>query len=183
MSRIAAVTRIPPALSSGLSMISIGTPLSSFRRPASSIPEIDLLRQRDFCGSKIVRDQPFREPSGTARSNSDAENSLGQCPADRRCAWIGPLQPPFDQTSLLSRNFSSSTVPTLPVGAHRHGPLLHCRRPFQRLEQVLSPDPHQGHHGNGRRSRRRSRSRLRPAPRRSRTPATSHGRSPSTRAA
>jgi hypothetical protein len=38
MSRIAAVTRIPSALSSGLSMISIGNSLPSFRRPVSSIP-------------------------------------------------------------------------------------------------------------------------------------------------
>ena len=38
MSRIAAVTRIPSALSSGLSMISIGNSLPSLRRPVSSIP-------------------------------------------------------------------------------------------------------------------------------------------------
>ena len=39
MSRIAAVTRVPSALSSGLSMISIGKALPFFRRPVSSMPE------------------------------------------------------------------------------------------------------------------------------------------------
>ena len=38
MSRIAAVTRIPSALSSGLSMISMGNSLPSLRRPESSMP-------------------------------------------------------------------------------------------------------------------------------------------------
>ena len=38
MSRIAAVTKIPSALSSGLNMISRGNSLPSFRRPVSSIP-------------------------------------------------------------------------------------------------------------------------------------------------
>src|SRR3954462_2243805 len=38
MSRIAAVTRVPSALSSGLSRISIGNSLPSLRRPVSSIP-------------------------------------------------------------------------------------------------------------------------------------------------
>ena len=38
MSRIAAVTRMPSALSSGLSMISIGNSLPSLRRAVSSIP-------------------------------------------------------------------------------------------------------------------------------------------------
>ena len=38
MSRMAAVTRIPSALSSGLSMISMGNSLPSFRRPLSSMP-------------------------------------------------------------------------------------------------------------------------------------------------
>src|SRR5436189_160614 len=90
MSRIAAVTRVPSALSSGLSMISIGNSLPSLRRPVSSIPPpvrhllpdehiavaaelllglqvqqhdpaADLLCQRAFLESKIVRHQPFRE--------------------------------------------------------------------------------------------------------------------------
>ena len=38
MSRMAAVTRMPSALSSGLSMISIGNSLPSLRRPMSSMP-------------------------------------------------------------------------------------------------------------------------------------------------
>ena len=38
MSRMAAVTRMPSALSSGLSMISIGNSLPSLRRPTSSMP-------------------------------------------------------------------------------------------------------------------------------------------------
>jgi hypothetical protein len=46
MSRIAAVTRIPSALSSGLSMISMGNSLPSFRRPDELDPRADLLRQR-----------------------------------------------------------------------------------------------------------------------------------------
>ena len=61
MSRIAAVTRIPSALSSGLSMISMGNSLPSLRRPDELDPGTDLLRQRFGRGARAVRDQPFRE--------------------------------------------------------------------------------------------------------------------------
>ena len=61
MSRIAAVTRVPSALSSGLSMISIGNSLPSLRRPVSSIPPPICCAALVFRESKIVRNQSFRE--------------------------------------------------------------------------------------------------------------------------
>ena len=61
MSRIAAVTRIPSALSSGLSMISIGNSLPSLRRADELDPGADLLGQRVGRGAQIVRDQPLGE--------------------------------------------------------------------------------------------------------------------------
>ncbi len=61
MSRIAAVTSVPSALSSGLSMISIGNSLPSFRRRDEFDPRADLLRQRFRRASRAVRDQPFRK--------------------------------------------------------------------------------------------------------------------------
>ena len=61
MSRIAAVTRIPSALSSGLSMISIGNSLPSLRRADELDPGADLLGQRVGRGAQVVGDQPFRE--------------------------------------------------------------------------------------------------------------------------
>ena len=61
MSRIAAVTRMPSALSSGLSMISMGNSLPSLRRPISSMPGADLLRQRLGGGAAAVGDQPLGE--------------------------------------------------------------------------------------------------------------------------
>ncbi len=61
MSRIAAVTRIPSALSSGLSMISIGNSLPSLRRPMSSIPVPICCASASAAERSAVRDQPLRE--------------------------------------------------------------------------------------------------------------------------
>ena len=61
MSRMAAVTRMPSALSSGLSMISIGNSLPSLRRADELDPGADLLRERVGRGSQVVGDQPFGE--------------------------------------------------------------------------------------------------------------------------
>jgi hypothetical protein len=49
------------ALSSGLSMISIGISLCVLAPPGELDPGTDLLRQRVSRGPKRVRDQPFRE--------------------------------------------------------------------------------------------------------------------------
>ena len=64
MSRIAAVTRMPSALSSGLSMISIGNSLPSLRRADELDAGADLLRQRVFRGAQAVGDQPLGEALG-----------------------------------------------------------------------------------------------------------------------
>ena len=64
MSRIAAVTRMPSALSSGLSMISIGNSLPSLRSAIELDPGADLLRQRVRGGSQVVGDQPLGEALG-----------------------------------------------------------------------------------------------------------------------
>ena len=61
MSRIAAVTRMPSALSSGLSMISIGNSLPSLRRADQLDARADLLRQRVRRGAQVVGDQPLGE--------------------------------------------------------------------------------------------------------------------------
>ena len=63
MSRIAAVTRMPSALSSGLSMISMGNSLPSLRRPKLD-PGADLLRQGLGGGAQVVGDQPLGEALG-----------------------------------------------------------------------------------------------------------------------
>jgi hypothetical protein len=59
MSRMAAVTRMPSALSSGLNMISMGKALPFFRRPVSSMP-VPIC-----CASASSAD---RSPSATSRS-------------------------------------------------------------------------------------------------------------------
>ena len=61
MSRMAAVTRMPSALSSGLSMISMGNSLPSLRRADELDARADLLRQRVFGGAQAVGDQPLRK--------------------------------------------------------------------------------------------------------------------------
>ena len=62
MSRIAAVTSMPSALSSGLSMISIGNLLPSLRKADELDPGADLLRERLGRGPQVVGDQPLGEP-------------------------------------------------------------------------------------------------------------------------
>ena len=61
MSRIAAVTRMPSALSSGLSMISIGNSLPSLRRPMSSIPVPICCASASSAERRRVGDQPLGE--------------------------------------------------------------------------------------------------------------------------
>ncbi len=61
ISRIAAVTRMPSVLSSGLSMISIGNALPFLRRADQLDPGADLLRQRVLRGAQRIGDQPLRE--------------------------------------------------------------------------------------------------------------------------
>ena len=61
MSRIAAVTRIPSALSSGLSMISIGNSLPSLRRAESSMPVPICCARRLRGGAQVVGDQSLGE--------------------------------------------------------------------------------------------------------------------------
>ena len=64
MSRIAAVTRMPSALSSGLSIISIGNSLPSFRRAMSSMP-VPIC-----CASASAAE---RSPSAISRSAKPSE--------------------------------------------------------------------------------------------------------------
>ena len=64
MSRMAAVTRMPSALSSGLSMISIGNSLPSLRRPDSSMPVPICCASASSVGAQRVGDQPFGEALG-----------------------------------------------------------------------------------------------------------------------
>ncbi len=64
MSRMAAVTRIPSALSSGLSMISIGNSAAVLAPPDELDSGTDLLCQRLGCASRAVGDEPFREAFG-----------------------------------------------------------------------------------------------------------------------
>ena len=61
MSRIAAVTRMPSALSSGLSMISIGNSLPSLRRADKLDAGADLLGERVRRRAQVVGDQPLGE--------------------------------------------------------------------------------------------------------------------------
>ena len=61
MLRIAAVTKVPSALSNGLSMISIGNSLPILAQRGQLDAGADLLRQRVFRGPQIVGDQPLRE--------------------------------------------------------------------------------------------------------------------------
>ena len=61
MSRMAAVTRMPSALSSGLSMISIGNSLPSLRRPVSSMPVPICCASASSDRAQAVGDQPFGE--------------------------------------------------------------------------------------------------------------------------
>ena len=63
MSRIAAVTRIPSGLSSGLNMISMGNSLPSLRRPVSSIP-VPICWASALPRFEAVGDDPFREALG-----------------------------------------------------------------------------------------------------------------------
>ena len=61
MLRIAAVTSMPSALSSGLSMISMGNSLPSLRSADQLDAGADLLGQRVFGGAQVVGDQPLGE--------------------------------------------------------------------------------------------------------------------------
>ncbi len=64
MSRMAAVTRMPSALRSGLNMISMGNSLPSLRRAVSSMPVPICCARGFFRGAKAIGDQAFREAPG-----------------------------------------------------------------------------------------------------------------------
>ena len=61
MSRMAAVTRMPSALSSGLSMISIGNSRPVLAARGQLDPGPDLLGQGVLGGAQVVGDQPLGE--------------------------------------------------------------------------------------------------------------------------
>ena len=82
MSRIAAVTRMPSALSSGLSMISIGNSLPSLRRADQLDAGADLLRQRVLGRAQVVGDQPLGEALG---------NDVGDLLAEQFVAAVAEL--------------------------------------------------------------------------------------------
>ncbi len=75
MSRMAAVTRIPSGLSSGLSMISIGN-VATILAPCRELDSgTDLLGQRLGRASRTVGDQPFGEALGDDVLYSAAQSS------------------------------------------------------------------------------------------------------------
>ena len=126
MSRIAAVTRMPSALSSGLSMISIGNSLPSLRRAGELDPGADLLRQRVFRGAEAVGDQPLGEA---------LRNDVRDLLPEELVAAVSEL--------LLRLNIQQDDLPALVHHHHRIGsrlqqpavPALHLR---QMLFRVLA---------------------------------------------
>ena len=82
MSRMAAVTRMPSALSSGLSMISIGKALPSLRRPVSSMPV-------PICWARASSAE--RRSSASSRSAKPSGNDVRDLLPDELVAAVAEL--------------------------------------------------------------------------------------------
>jgi hypothetical protein len=81
----AAVTRIPPALSSGLSMISMGKSLPSFRRPVSSIPVPICCASASFNQSTSLRPSSTKRWTGHFGHEADFDERRWNWPGTSEC--------------------------------------------------------------------------------------------------
>ena len=139
MSRIAAVTRIPSALSRGLSMISMGNSLPSLRRPESSIPVPICCASASAAVRVPSAISRSAKPSGMMFSHSAPPARPRSRTASSACRSSDGAPPWFTTTTRSARSREprhDTSRPRLRVVAQRRAD---HRNPFPSLSRSSSP--------------------------------------------